>query len=75
MTVAALEKSVTHRVEEAWLTEQGVLSALVTSSNQRAKWHFSECGVNRQTKSQRAAARGTLQNISGGCHADIGQFV
>lgn len=40
MTVAALEKSVTHRVEEAWLTEQGVLSALVTSSNQRAKWHF-----------------------------------
>ena len=40
MTVAALEKSVTHRVEEAWLTEQGVLSALVTSSNQRVKWHF-----------------------------------
>lgn len=40
MTVAALEKSVTHRVEEAWLTEQGSLSALVTSSNQRAKWHF-----------------------------------
>lgn len=40
MTVVALEKSVTHRVEEAWLTEQGVLSALVTSSNQRAKWHF-----------------------------------
>jgi hypothetical protein len=40
MTVAALEKSVTHRVEEAWLTEQGTLSALVTSSNQRAKWHF-----------------------------------
>lgn len=40
MTVAALEKSVTHRVEEAWLTEQGVLSALVTSSNQRAKWHY-----------------------------------
>ena len=25
---------------EAWLTEQGTLSALVTSSNQRAKWHF-----------------------------------
>lgn len=40
MTVAALEKSVTHHVEEAWLTEQGTLSALVTSSNQRAKWHF-----------------------------------
>lgn len=40
MTVAALEKSVIHRVEEAWLTEQGTLSALVTSSNQRAKWHF-----------------------------------
>lgn len=40
MTVAALENSATHRVEEAWLTEQGTLSALVTSSNQRAKWHF-----------------------------------